>query len=197
VGPLRPRPPGLSLGAFLGILLGCGVIMLGTALVIVTVLFVRERSRRERRDAELLATHRVAATARNEAGNASASSPHADLPTITRHVPTHSLRLLEGCSQANLIAIADVLGNAIEEGAPLYNSGNFAGCYQAYVGSALDLEHRMPRTCAGPARALADGRATANGYERVSEKAWAMRDAFDGLLDVVARSLQVGGGASL
>ena len=31
----------------------------------------------------------------------------------------------------------------------------------------------------------------------MSEQAWAMRDAFDGLLDVVARSLQSGVGAGL
>jgi hypothetical protein len=194
-----PRKPGLSLGAFLGILLGCGVLALGTALVIVTVMLMRERSRSERREAELSAARRATVTARSEGGNASAatSSPHPDLPTIARHVPTHSLLLLEGCSQANLMTIADVLINAIEEGAPLYNLGNFAGCYQTYVSASLDLEHRMPRTCSGPVRALADGRATAHGCQRVSEQAWAMRDAFDGLLEVVARSLQVAGDTSL
>jgi hypothetical protein len=95
------------------------------------------------------------------------------------------------------MTIADVLASAIEEGAPQYNGGNFAGCYETYVGAALNLERRLPKTCAGPVRALADGRATARGFDQVSEQAWAMRDAFDGLLEVVARSLQLGGGASL
>jgi hypothetical protein len=191
------RRPGLSLGAFLGILLGASVIVLGTGLVIVTILFVRERSRTQRREGDLLAAHRATTTESGQGGNTGASSPHPDLPMVARHVPNHSLRLLEGCSQANLMTIADVLGNAIEEGAPLYNGGNFTGCYQTYVGAALELEHRMPKTCAGPGRALASGRATAKGFEHVSEQAWAMRDAFDGLLDVVARSLQSGGGTSL
>jgi hypothetical protein len=191
------RKPGLSLEAFLAILFGSGVLVLATVLIVVTVLFVRERSRARRHEAELLAAQRATSTVGNETGNAGASGPRSDLPTIVRHVPNHSLRLLEGCSQTNLMTIADVLGNAIEEGAPLYNGGNFAGCYQTYVGAALDLERRMPKTCAGPARALAEGRATARGSEHVSEQAWAMRDAFDGLLDVVARSLQSGGGSGL
>jgi len=189
--------PGLSLGAFLAILFGAGVTMLAVALMVVTVLFVRERGRAERREAELVAALRAASTIGSESGNAAASNPRSELPTITRHVPNHSLRVLEGCSQVDLMTIAEVLANAIEVGAPLYNVGNFAGCYQTYVGAALELEHRMPKTCTGPVRALAEGRATARLSEHTSAQAWAMRDAFDGLLEVVARSVQNGGGSGL
>jgi hypothetical protein len=170
--------------------------MLAAALVVVGVLFARERNRGKLREAELAAAERAVAAAKGEAGGV-ASGSHVDLPTVVRHVPNHPLRLLQGCSQANLMTIADVLANAIEEGAPQYNGGNFAGCYQTYVGAALELERRMPKTCGGPVRALEDGRTTASGFGHSSEQAWAMRDAFDGLLDVVARSLQGGGGANL
>jgi hypothetical protein len=186
---------GISLGAFVGILLGCGVLLFGAGLVVMTVLFVRERHQRLEREAELATLHEAAASSAEV--DAHHRSPHPDLPTVQRHVPNHPLRLLEGCSPENLATITDLLGDAIQEGAPLYNHGNFAGCYTRYVAAALEVEREMPKTCAGPRQALAAGRTTAKTLDLVSEQAWAMRDAFDGLLEVVARSQESGGGSSL
>jgi hypothetical protein len=187
--PVPPRRSGLSLGAFLGIVLGCAVVVLGAALVTMIVLFLRQRG-----DPELAA--RAAASRAAEHGQESSNGPQPDLPTVTRHVPNHSLRVLEGCSEGNLASISTELGDAIDVGAPAYNEGRFDDCYRTYVGAALDLEKRLPKTCAGPSKALASGRQTANGLTRSSDQAWAMRDAFDGLLDVISRSRQ-GGGTSL
>jgi hypothetical protein len=192
--PASGSKPGISLGAFLGILMACGVIVFGGLAVVMTVLFVRERRASELRAAELAAAHGAAGTPAHASDTETSDrSPHADLPTISRHVPNHPLRLLEGCSPSNLATITDVLGDAIEQGAPLYNDGNFAGCYRTYVTAAVDLEQKMPATCSGPARALKSGRTTASNLDHVSAQAWAMRDAFDGLLEVVARSQQGGG----
>ena len=185
----------MTLGAFLAVLMGLGVIVLGTGLVIVTVLLMRERRKGEERDAELAAAHDALNKATNR--ETSTRSPHPELPTVERHVPTHSLRVLEGCSSTNLDTITDLLGDAIEQGAPLYNQGDFGGCYRTYVAAALEIEHRMPKTCPGPGEALVDGRTNAKARNHMSEKAWAMRDAFDGLLEVVARSKESGGGANL
>jgi hypothetical protein len=148
------------------------------------VLFLRERDRAE-------AAAR-AASDRSADDEQVTPSEHTDLPTVTRHVPNHSVRVLEGCSDANLATISSVLGDAIDQGAPKYNDGKFIDCYRTYVGAALELERGLPKTCGGPSRALASGRQTARSLSHASEQAWAMRDAFDGLLDVIGRSRQGG-----
>jgi hypothetical protein len=181
---------GLSFAGFLGILFGLAALVLGLALAGVTALYVRERDRREAAEHEAMSR----STSTSEASKTDDGKP--DLPTVTRHVPTHSLRILEGCTDSSLGAIRSTLEDAIDTGSPEYNDGHFVDCYRTYVGAALDLERRLPPTCAGPARALENGRHTAGHLEHASEQAWAMRDAFDGLLDVIARSRQ-GGGANL
>jgi hypothetical protein len=110
-----------------------------------------------------------------------------DLPPVTREVPHHKVSVLEGCSDEDVRTLVDGIEGAISVGAPLYNSGNFAGCYHLYAGTAADLEQRMPSACGGPVRALAAGRKRAAGLDDPSSQAWAMRDAFDGLLDVAER----------
>jgi serine protease Do len=55
-------------------------------------------------------------------------------------------------------------------------------------GTAADLERKLGPTCVGPARALAAGRTRAASLATPSAQAWAMRDAFDGLMDVISRS---------
>ncbi len=122
------------------------------------------------------------------AGVAASATTTAELPAITRHVPHHPLSLLDGCSDADLATVTDGIGDAIEVGAPLYNSGNFAGCYHLYDGAAADLARKLPASCTGPGRALEVGRKRAASLGDPGSQAWAMRDAFDGLLEVVERA---------
>lgn len=110
-----------------------------------------------------------------------------NLPPVTRHVPNHPLSILDGCSDADLDALMNGIEDAIEIGAPLYNGGNFAGCYHLYDGAAGDLERKLPPSCAGPVQALENGRRHAESLSDASSQAWAMRDAFDGLIHVVER----------
>jgi hypothetical protein len=112
----------------------------------------------------------------------------AELPAVTRHVPHHPLSLLAGCSPGDLQTVTDGIGDAIDVGAPLYNAGNFAGCYHLYDGTASDLERKLPATCPGPSKALEDGRRRAASLPDAGSQAWAMRDAFDGLLELVQRA---------
>ncbi len=109
------------------------------------------------------------------------------LPPVTRHVPSHPLAILDGCSDADLGTLMNGIEDAIEIGAPLYNGGNFAGCYHLYDGAAGDLERKLPPACAGPVQALENGRKRAASLGDASSQAWAMRDAFDGLIHVVER----------
>jgi hypothetical protein len=125
-----------------------------------------------------------------ESASASLSSevPPARLPPVERRVPHHALSVLDGCSSDDVRALASGIDGAIEVGAPLYNAGNFAGCYHMYEGTASDLERKLGETCVGPIQALEAGRTRAASLSTPSAQAWAMRDAFDGLIDVVVRS---------
>ena len=53
--------------------------------------------------------------------------------------------------------------------------------------AASDLERKLGASCQRPAKTLADGRKRAARLADPSEQAWAMRDTFDGLLDVIRR----------
>jgi hypothetical protein len=109
------------------------------------------------------------------------------LPPVRRAVPHHPLSVLAGCSDDAQKLIKDTIGDAITVGAPLYNQGNFPACFHIYEGAAIDLERKLPATCRGPLGALGDGRKKAARLSSPSDQAWAMRDAFDGLLDVIGR----------
>jgi hypothetical protein len=116
-----------------------------------------------------------------------ASMRGANAPKPRRSVPHHPLTLLDGCSQDAQRLTVKMIGAAIETGAPLYNSGKVDACYHIYDGAASDLVRKLPGACHGPAKALADAQRHAAGLADPSAQAWAMRDAFDGVLDVIAR----------
>jgi serine protease Do len=106
---------------------------------------------------------------------------------IDRNVINHPLSLLDGCPIQAQKAVVRLLGGAIEAGAPLYNEGNPAACYHMYDGAASDLLRKLPATCKGPARVLGDAQKHAASLNDASAQAWALRNAFDGLLQVIAR----------
>jgi len=112
-----------------------------------------------------------------------------DLPAIHREIPRHEVKLLAGCTDADLVRAGRIIGEAIQVGAPIYNEHHFAACYHVYEGAALDVEKRLPTACKGPKKALRDGRTRAEKLEDPSAQAWAMRDAFDGLVEVIERKL--------
>jgi hypothetical protein len=104
-----------------------------------------------------------------------------------RNVPHHPLALLDGCSTDAQKLVVRMLGEAIETGAPLYNEGKTAACYHVYDGTTSDLLRHLPPACRGPLKALGDAQKRAAALADSSAQAWALRDAFDGLLDVIAR----------
>jgi hypothetical protein len=109
------------------------------------------------------------------------------LPPVKRDIPHHDVKMLAGCSDADLHGIVEKIDDAVEIGAPRYNRGDFQGCYDTYAATAKAIEAELPKTCAGPIAALRAGRDKAAKLATSSERAWAMRDAFDGLIDVIQR----------
>jgi serine protease Do len=116
-----------------------------------------------------------------------ASMREANQPKIRRSVPHHPVSLLDGCPQDAQRMIVKMLGAAIETGAPLYNAGKADACYHVYDGTASDVVRRLPVACKGAAKALSDAQRRASQMSEPIPQAWAMRDGFDGLLDVIAR----------
>lgn len=103
-----------------------------------------------------------------------------------RNIPDHPLSLLDDCPDTQLKTIVDNIDQAIHVGAPLYNEGNIEACYRIYAATALDAQKSVA-ACPGPKRALLDGVANADKLSGWDGKAWAMRDAFDGVLAVAEK----------
>jgi hypothetical protein len=110
-----------------------------------------------------------------------------DAPKIERNVPHHPVTLLDGCSDGAQRLIAQMIEDAVDVGAPLYNQGKPGACYHVYDGAASDLVRKLPPACRGPAHALGDAQRRAAALPNQLAQAWALRDAFDGLIDVIAR----------
>jgi hypothetical protein len=111
-------------------------------------------------------------------------------PKILRRIPTHDLSMLDGCSRAQLAEMADAISQAISIGAPLYNQGNHEACFRVYEGVVVKFEGEPP--CPGVRAAFGDGLLRASAMNNYTEKAWAMRDTFDGMLDVIVRRARAG-----
>jgi hypothetical protein len=109
------------------------------------------------------------------------------MPAVKRNIPTLPVHILDGCSAGSIALILKAISDAVEIGAPLYNEGNFEGCYHVYEGAASDLEHKLKGTCDKPAKTIAEGRKKAARMSNPSDQAWALRDTFDSLIDVVKR----------
>jgi hypothetical protein len=119
---------------------------------------------------------------------------------IVRDVPKHPLTVWDGCSQDDVKEVVDAITDAIEAGAPEYNRQSkgkdapdydphgYEACYRIYEGTALKFEHDAH--CKGVQRAFGDGLLRAQSMQSYKEKAWAMRDAFDGLINVAQRWAQ-------
>jgi serine protease Do len=112
---------------------------------------------------------------------------------IRRAVPNHATNVLDGCSVKDVQDYVTSIAQAIESGAPLYNQKTRQGyeaCYRVYEGTALRYANANDIACKGVRAAFGDGLLRAKTLETYKEKAWAMRDAFDGLIDVAQRWAQ-------
>ena len=76
---------------------------------------------------------------------------------------------------------ADVLGSAIQQGAPMYNRGDIRGCAGLYR-QAAEAALRLPSTSEGERMRLRAGLQGAGGGASDQDAAWALRRAFDDVL---------------
>jgi len=123
------------------------------------------------------------------------TGPTDDGVKIDRKVPDHPLTMLEGCDRDEIALLVSSIWEAIEIGAPLYNQGNVEACYRIYEGTATKFERDAP--CKGVKSAFGDGLLRAGAIQSYKLKAWAMRDAFDGLLGVAEKWAKANPGAPL
>lgn len=106
-----------------------------------------------------------------------------------RHVPLHPLSLLEGCATDSVEELALAIMRSIQLGAPVYNRGDPEGCYRLYASTAERLV-RERSDCPGASAALREGLDRCEHLTDMDDRAWALRDTFDGLLQVIDRWLQ-------
>ena len=122
-------------------------------------------------------------------GRSTARGPHAEVSaggkTIVRKVPRHDLTIFEGCTDGQIIEAVDSIRQAIELGAPLYNAGNHEACYRIYEGTSMRFERESG--CKGVRDAFGAGLLRSSTLDSFTEKAWALRDTFDGLLEIAVR----------
>jgi hypothetical protein len=128
-----------------------------------------------------------------------APMPFSEFATLIEHlrsahaakVERKAVRLpatvLDGCGNDAQKLIVQMLGSAIEAGAPLYNEKKPDACYHIYDGASSDLLRKLPPACKGPAKVIGDAQKHAASLPDASAQAWAMRDSFDALLDAIAR----------
>ncbi len=114
--------------------------------------------------------------------------------TIVRKVPQHDLSIFEGCTEKQVEDAVKSIGQAIELGAPLYNSGNHEACYRIYEGTSIRFERESG--CKGVREAFGAGLLRSSTLPSYTEKAWALRDMFDGLLEVAMRHAEKSRGAA-
>jgi serine protease Do len=107
---------------------------------------------------------------------------------IRRMVPVHPVTIWAGCSEKDMEDVLRSIGDAIAIGAPLYNRNTTEGyeaCFRVYEGTSLKYEKDAP--CKGVRTAFGDGLLRAGSLGSYKEKAWALRDTFDGLIDAFKR----------
>lgn len=99
---------------------------------------------------------------------------------IIRRVPDIDRKAFDGCGKPQVIEIVEAIRDAISSGAPVYNQGNHEACFRIYEGTAIKFEREA--ACPGIRAAFGDGLLRAGSVDTFTEKAWAMRDTFDGVL---------------
>lgn len=99
---------------------------------------------------------------------------------VVRRVPDLDRKAFDGCSAAQVVEIVKAIQDAISSGAPVYNQGNHEACFRIYEGTSIKFEREA--ACPAIRAVFGDGLLRASSLDSFTEKAWAMRDTFDGIL---------------
>ncbi|HET9623460.1 MAG TPA: S1C family serine protease [Kofleriaceae bacterium] len=134
---------------------------------------------------EPIPTDRFAQETQSAAEEAGGHGGEDEGAEIIRRVPVLEAATYDGCNVDDISEIVRQIGETIENGAPIYNAGNHEACFRIYEGTAIKLEHDA--ACKGVRTAFGDGLLRVNGLKTYKEKAWAMRDTFDGLIEAARK----------
>jgi len=110
-----------------------------------------------------------------------------------RSMPHFEVSMLAGCRDDDLRLVRAALEVSLAASNGSFSRGEYVLTYHLVEAASIDVERSLAPACAGPKHALADAR---QGAERLSDakaQAWAVHDAFIGVLDVIERRL---GGAA-
>jgi len=111
-------------------------------------------------------------------------------PIPDRKVPQHSIAVWDGCSQNDVEDTVRAIEGAIRLGVPLYNTrtkDGYEACARIYEGATLRLA--KDGKCKGVRSAAADTLVRHDAIKSYRDKAWALRDGFDGLLSAAEKWL--------
>lgn len=106
-----------------------------------------------------------------------------------RQVPEHPVSLLAQDAEKGLRNIAEGIGRAITAGAPAYNGGDIEKCARIYEETTERLLQGHGE-CPGARTALEAGMERTRQLQDPDDRAWALRDTFDGLLAAIERQLK-------
>lgn len=116
---------------------------------------------------------------------------------VERKIPDHPVTVWMGCDATQMEDILRSISDTIAIGAPLYNGQSlpvsdpkydpkgFESCYRVYEGTSLRFGRDA--ACKGVRDAFAAGLDRAKDMKSFKEKAWALRDTFDGLINAFGR----------
>jgi hypothetical protein len=102
---------------------------------------------------------------------------------VVRKDPGLTDAVFDGCAERDVFALVHDVEQTIERGAPLYNTKTDQGieaCFHIYEGTAL--QWKLESTCKGVSVAFDSGLKRAKRLKTFDQKAWAIRDTFDGLM---------------
>lgn len=87
-----------------------------------------------------------------------------------------------GTTCEDLDTVDLVISQAIEVGAPIYNTGDHLGCYRVYEGASYKLLYLLEGRCRNVSSTLLAGLKQAKADSTATRKAWSMRRTFDLIL---------------
>ena len=122
-------------------------------------------------------------------GNDPRTSGAEDDVKIDRKIPDHAITVWQGCNEQEMEVVLRSISDAIAIGAPLYNQSQqpegYEACFRVYEGTGLKYE--KDAACKGVREAFTSGMSRAKSMKSYKEKAWAMRDTFDGLINAFGK----------
>jgi hypothetical protein len=98
------------------------------------------------------------------------------------------VRILGGCEAEEVKETVEAILGAIKLGVPMFNKGDTEGCYKLYEKTALSIVPKL-QSCPGVRGVLLQGLATATKADNFHNKAWALRYAFDRIVNAVNAAL--------